>query len=282
MALLEIFGKFWKNIQIGIQIRYLNDDNIPASSRKEMIRQQHRQHGLLAIPNDYKEFPRNKQRLHHCHYRYYCSVSIVFVVIVFGIIVIVSPSTPYYVDAFTALENPSSWLMTKQSCRLIVPIYNKNARHTISRSSSDCYLFSKVNHYHDRLRRNMVDMHSISSMQYNTIRLASSIMNENDNTANSNMTSTSSTTTTSSGNWFKRIQQLYITDNKNNDEKKLSTKEKLAKMGIAAVLSYGWVSNMSYSVTVSMAWYIFSKRVSFIYIYFFFSTCLLKDISKNL
>jgi hypothetical protein len=26
-------------------------------------------------------------------------------------------------------------------------------------------------------------------------------------------------------------------------------------------LSYGWVSNMSYSVTVSLAWYIFSKRV---------------------
>lgn len=31
-------------------------------------------------------------------------------------------------------------------------------------------------------------------------------------------------------------------------------------MGLAAALSYGWVSNMSYSVTVSLAWYISCKR----------------------
>ena len=39
-------------------------------------------------------------------------------------------------------------------------------------------------------------------------------------------------------------------------------RERLAKLGLAAALSYGWVSNMSYSVSVSLAWYIFSKRVS--------------------
>lgn len=38
-------------------------------------------------------------------------------------------------------------------------------------------------------------------------------------------------------------------------------RQRLAKLGLAAALSYGWVSNMSYSVSVSLAWYIFSKRV---------------------
>lgn len=42
----------------------------------------------------------------------------------------------------------------------------------------------------------------------------------------------------------------------------LTTKQRLAKLGLNAVLSYGWVSNMSYCVSVSLAWYIFSKRVS--------------------
>jgi hypothetical protein len=41
----------------------------------------------------------------------------------------------------------------------------------------------------------------------------------------------------------------------------LTFRQRLAKMGLAAVLSYGWVSNMSYCVTVSLAWYIFSKQV---------------------
>jgi hypothetical protein len=44
-------------------------------------------------------------------------------------------------------------------------------------------------------------------------------------------------------------------------EDDLTFRQRLAKMGLAAVLSYGWVSNMSYCVTVSLAWYIFSKQV---------------------
>lgn len=40
----------------------------------------------------------------------------------------------------------------------------------------------------------------------------------------------------------------------------LTFKQKLAKLGMSVALSYGWVSNVSYSVTVSLAWYIFSKR----------------------
>lgn len=44
-------------------------------------------------------------------------------------------------------------------------------------------------------------------------------------------------------------------------EEKLTTRQRLAKLGLAAVLSYGWVSNMSYCICVSIAWYGFSKQV---------------------
>lgn len=40
----------------------------------------------------------------------------------------------------------------------------------------------------------------------------------------------------------------------------LTAREKLAKMGLSALLSYGWVSNMSYAVTLSLSWYGFSKK----------------------
>lgn len=42
----------------------------------------------------------------------------------------------------------------------------------------------------------------------------------------------------------------------------LSFRQRMTKMGLAVALSYGWISNMSYSVSVSLAWYIFSKQVS--------------------
>jgi hypothetical protein len=42
----------------------------------------------------------------------------------------------------------------------------------------------------------------------------------------------------------------------------LTTRERLAKMGLSALLSYGWVSNMSYAVMLSLSWYGFSKKVS--------------------
>ena len=44
------------------------------------------------------------------------------------------------------------------------------------------------------------------------------------------------------------------------DDDGLTIGQKLAKMGMSVLLSYGFVSNMSYSITVSLAWYIFSKR----------------------
>lgn len=45
------------------------------------------------------------------------------------------------------------------------------------------------------------------------------------------------------------------------DGKKVPFRQKLKKMGLAVVLSYGWVSNMSYAVVMSLAWYGFSKKV---------------------
>jgi len=40
----------------------------------------------------------------------------------------------------------------------------------------------------------------------------------------------------------------------------LSSKEMLAKMGLSVLLSYGWVSNMNYSISVSLAWFGFTKK----------------------
>jgi hypothetical protein len=62
--------------------------------------------------------------------------------------------------------------------------------------------------------------------------------------------------------FLQRIRRFNNNTNKNKEEdSELSVQQRLAKLGLAAVLSYGWVSNMSYTVTVSVAWYIFSKQV---------------------
>ena len=57
-----------------------------------------------------------------------------------------------------------------------------------------------------------------------------------------------------------KIKSIFKKKEKTNDG--LTAKERLAKMGLSALLSYGWVSNMSYSVTLSLSWYTHSKRVS--------------------
>jgi hypothetical protein len=57
--------------------------------------------------------------------------------------------------------------------------------------------------------------------------------------------------------WWQSVRSAYT----NGSSDGLTFRQRLAKMGLATVLSYGWVSNMSYGVTVSTAWYIFSKRV---------------------
>lgn len=44
------------------------------------------------------------------------------------------------------------------------------------------------------------------------------------------------------------------------NESGLTGRERLSKLGLSALLSYGFVSNMSYAVTLSLSWFIHSKR----------------------
>ena len=55
-------------------------------------------------------------------------------------------------------------------------------------------------------------------------------------------------------------QRVFPRKQQQQNEDGLTFRQKLAKLGLSVALSYGWVSNVSYSVTVSLAWYIFSKR----------------------
>lgn len=65
-------------------------------------------------------------------------------------------------------------------------------------------------------------------------------------------------------NTLSKIKEfLGLGSDSNGNVDKLTMKEKLAKMGLSALLSYGWVSNMSYAVTLSISWYLFSKKVRF-------------------
>jgi hypothetical protein len=41
---------------------------------------------------------------------------------------------------------------------------------------------------------------------------------------------------------------------------KLSNRDQLSKMGLSVLLSYGFVSNMSYAISISIAWYIFNIK----------------------
>lgn len=56
---------------------------------------------------------------------------------------------------------------------------------------------------------------------------------------------------------WKRIVFAYKYNKKDDG---LTFRQRLGKAGLSVVLSYGFVSNMSYCVSVSVAWYIFCKR----------------------
>jgi hypothetical protein len=53
---------------------------------------------------------------------------------------------------------------------------------------------------------------------------------------------------------------LFYRYNKRTEDDGLTFRQRLGKAGLSVVLSYGFVSNMSYCVSVSVAWYIFCKR----------------------
>jgi len=52
----------------------------------------------------------------------------------------------------------------------------------------------------------------------------------------------------------------YIAMLKPKSDPEMSTKDLLRKMGLSVFLSYGWVSNMSYCVSVSIAWFAFTTK----------------------
>lgn len=62
----------------------------------------------------------------------------------------------------------------------------------------------------------------------------------------------------SSSSPFSKLKSIFTKKSKKDDG--LTTKERLAKMGLSALLSYGFVSNMSYAITLSVSWYTHSKR----------------------
>ena len=68
------------------------------------------------------------------------------------------------------------------------------------------------------------------------------------------------TNITTNKNILSRIKRLLIPES----AEKMSTKELFAKMGLSALLSYGFVSNMSYCVSVSLAYFAFTTKVNMI------------------
>jgi hypothetical protein len=54
--------------------------------------------------------------------------------------------------------------------------------------------------------------------------------------------------------------KAYFMQGKKDDG--LTFRQRLAKMGVATVLSYGMISNLSYAILVALAWYTFSAKVS--------------------
>ena len=65
--------------------------------------------------------------------------------------------------------------------------------------------------------------------------------------------------TSSSPSPLHKLKSIFQKKDKQTDQGP-TTKEKLAKMGLSALLSYGFVSNMSYAITLSLSWYTHSKK----------------------
>jgi hypothetical protein len=59
-----------------------------------------------------------------------------------------------------------------------------------------------------------------------------------------------------------RVKNMLGLGKKNKeDDDGLTFRQKLGKAGLAVVLSYGAVSNISYGISMSIAWYGFSRKV---------------------
>jgi hypothetical protein len=91
--------------------------------------------------------------------------------------------------------------------------------------------------------------------------MASNPSDAEGDTNENNDVDTNSTNDTNDENDDKNALSRFLNAFKPKGEK-MSTKELLAKMGLSTLLSYGFVSNMGYCVTVSAAWFTFTKKVS--------------------
>lgn len=83
---------------------------------------------------------------------------------------------------------------------------------------------------------------------------------ENDTSSSATSTTTNTTITTAKLTLRQRWARAFP---KRKDDD-LPMKQKLAKMGLACVLSYGFVSNLNAVITTAIAWFVFAKRVSII------------------
>mmetsp|Transcript_55074 Transcript_55074/g.59679 ORF Transcript_55074/g.59679 Transcript_55074/m.59679 type:complete len:248 (+) Transcript_55074:3269-4012(+) len=83
---------------------------------------------------------------------------------------------------------------------------------------------------------------------------------DDDDDDNNDYTKTVSVSILSEVPLWKRVVFFYKYKKTNDDDDGLTFKQKLANMGLSALLSYGFVSNMSYCVSVGLAWFGFSKQ----------------------
>lgn len=92
--------------------------------------------------------------------------------------------------------------------------------------------------------------------QYNV--LCSAAFSDGDVSSDEEPSDSSSSLSTTKLTFRERLAKVFP---QNNGEK-LPLKQQLAKMGLACVLSYGFVSNLNSVLTTAIAWFIFSKKVS--------------------
>lgn len=59
--------------------------------------------------------------------------------------------------------------------------------------------------------------------------------------------------------WLGRVQGYFLPKRPDDG---LTLKQRLDKMGVATVLSYGMISKLSYAILVALAWYTFAVKVS--------------------
>ena len=67
--------------------------------------------------------------------------------------------------------------------------------------------------------------------------------------------------------WYQRIRTYFRLGQNNKQDDGLTFRQRLANMGVATVLSYGMVSNISYAILMAVSWYTFSAKVSTVIVY---------------